>query len=99
MRERRADQRLKTLKEAKVMLTDWISVDCILRDISAGGARLEFEHPITLPKEFRVHIVSGNITIPAEPCWQRRNEAGVRFTGIATAGNAAAPPKFERRVA
>ena len=60
---------------------------------------LEFEHPITLPKEFRVHIVSGNITIPAEPCWQRRNEAGVRFTGIATAGNAAAPPKFERRVA
>ena len=99
MRNRRNDQRLKVLKEAKIMLTDWHSVDCLVRDIGTGGARLEFSGPVYLPKQFRLRIVSGNVTIPAEPVWQRRGEAGIRFTGIATAGCAELPPRFVRPVA
>ena len=99
MRNKRVDQRLKVLKEAKVMLTDWHSVDCIVRDIGTGGARLEFAGPVYLPKQFRLRIISGNVTIPAAPAWQNRREAGIRFTGIATAGNAELPSRFHRPAA
>lgn len=86
MRERRKERRQKVLKEAKVLLTDWVSVDCLVRDISPGGARLQFKSPIFLPSAFQLHIVSADLTIPAAPAWQKREEAGVRFTGVGVAG-------------
>lgn len=69
------------------MFTDWVSVDCIVRDISPGGARLEFLEPVNLPKEFRLYIVSADLTLPAAGVWQRRNEAGIRFTGVGIIGD------------
>lgn len=86
MRDRRRERRHRVLKEGKVMLTDWVSVNCVVRDISPGGARLEFEGPVYLPSEFQLCIVSAELTIPAVPAWQRRGEAGVRFTGVGTTG-------------
>ena len=86
MRDRRRERRQKVLKEGKVMLTEWVSVNCVVRDISPGGARIEFEGPVYLPSQFRLCIVSADLTIPAVPAWQRRGEAGIRFTGVGTAG-------------
>lgn len=93
MRERRRERRQKILKEGKVMLTEWVSVNCIVRDISPGGARLEFEGPVYLPSEFRLCIVSADLTIPAIPAWQRRGEAGIRFTGVGMAGDVDNSPR------
>jgi hypothetical protein len=93
MRERRCERRHKVLKEGKVMLTEWVSVSCVVRDISPGGARLEFEGPVYLPSEFRLLIVSADLTIPAVPAWQRRGEAGIRFTGVGTAGDVDNTPR------
>ena len=87
MRERRGERRQKVLKEGKVMLTDWVSVNCVVRDISASGARLEFDRPVYLPSEFHLCIVSADLTFPAVPAWQRRSEAGIRFTGVGETGN------------
>lgn len=87
MRERRRERRLKVLKQAKVMLTDWVSVNCVIRDLSPGGARLEFDGPVCLPAEFRIRIPNADLTIPAVASWQRKSEAGVRFTGAGTAGD------------
>jgi hypothetical protein len=39
-----------------------------------------------LPREFRLHIVSADLTVPATFAWQRRLEAGIRFTGIGMVG-------------
>jgi hypothetical protein len=86
MQERRGEHRRKVLKDAEVWLTDRIVVNCVIRDISPAGARLEFEGPISLPSQFRVRIVSADLSIPAAPIWLRRLEAGVRFTGVGTAG-------------
>ena len=58
MSERRTERRIKVLKEGKVMLTDCVSVDCIVRDMSPGGARLKFEGPVYLPVDFQLRIVS-----------------------------------------
>ena len=86
MLERRRDRRQKVLKQGKVMLTDAVSVDCTVRDLSPSGARIEFEGPLYLPSEFRLHIVSADLTIPAAPAWQKRGEAGIRFVGVGTVG-------------
>jgi hypothetical protein len=77
---------MKMLKEGKVLLSEFVAVTCCVRDITAGGARLEFDGPICLPDEFRLRIVSADLTIPATVCWQRRLEAGIRFTGIGKVG-------------
>jgi len=92
MRERRRAQRLRVLKAGKVIITDWVAVDCTVRDISPHGARLEFDQPVDLPSEFTLRVVSADLTIPAATAWQRKLEAGVRFTGVATAGKVESSP-------
>ena len=88
MRDRRRARRQKVLKEGKIMLADGVAVNCIVRDISPGGARLELDGPVCLPGEFHLRIVAADLTLPAVPAWQRRDEVGVRFTGVGVSGPA-----------
>lgn len=64
------------------MLTEWVSVNCVIRDISPSGARIEFDGPVFLPSEFQLRIVAADLVIPAVPAWQQRGEAGIQFTGV-----------------
>jgi hypothetical protein len=80
--ERRSERRLKVLKEGRVLLDDYVAVNCSIRDITPAGARLEFEGPVCLPSVFRLRLVSTEVTFPATVVWQRKLEAGIRFTGI-----------------
>lgn len=73
--------RQRTLKAAKVILTDWTTVDCTIRDISPDGARLVFGDAFSLPQEFRLLNVSNNTIRPARLLWQRGLMAGVAFAG------------------
>ena len=77
----RSEHRKRTLKEAKIVLTDWTVIDCTIRDISEGGARIVVGDAMTLPPEFRLHIVSSNTIVPVRLLWQRGTAAGVGFTG------------------
>jgi hypothetical protein len=73
--------RRRTLKEGKVVLSDWSVLDCLIRDLSETGARLEFGGPTELPQSFRLLIVSSHILVPVDLAWQRGQAAGVHFTG------------------
>jgi hypothetical protein len=100
MDERRWERRLKVLKEGRIMLTDVVAMNCIVRDLSPRGARLQFDGTVYLPAAFNLHIVSADLTIPATPAWQRNREAGVRFTGVGTAGHVDnSPQRITRRAA
>jgi hypothetical protein len=77
---RRAHRR-RTLKQARVVLSDSTVVDCKLRDVSDDGAHLVFGAPISLPETFRLYNVSDKLIAPAELKWQRGLEAGVTLTG------------------
>ena len=81
MEEHRISLRRRTLKEGKVILTDSTVIDCRIRDISEGGARLEFGGLTNLPKEFRLLFVSSNTMRPAAVAWQRGASVGIYFTG------------------
>jgi hypothetical protein len=88
---RRVAHRRRTLKEGKVILSDWTGIDCVIRDLSDTGARLEFGGPTELPQTFRILVTSSNQLIPVELAWQRGLSVGVHFTGP---GRDAPPRKF-----
>lgn len=88
---RRSSVRKKTLKEARVVLRDWSTINCIMRNLSDGGAALQFSDPIGLPETFDVLIVSTNMLMPARRVWEHGAAVGIQFTG---AGRSAPPRKF-----
>jgi len=73
--------RRKALKEAKVLVSDWAVIDCLVRDMTDVGARLTFTGPTELPAEFRLLLVAQSVVLPVELEWQRGLNAGVRVTG------------------
>jgi hypothetical protein len=94
MYERRSERRMKALKAGKILLSEWLSVNCTVRDMSSAGARLELETAVMLPSEFRLHILSADLVIPAAAVWQRRLEAGIRFTGVGVIGKVDDMPEW-----
>ena len=79
--DRRRSGRQRTLKEAKVVLSDWTTVDCMIRNRTENGARLVFGGPTTLPRNFELLVISAATLVPVELLWQRGLAAGIAFTG------------------
>ena len=76
--ERRGDTRRTALKGARIVATDGTIVECRLRNISDGGARLELAGPQLLPHTFELEITG----MPARTCslrWVKGNLIGVQF--------------------
>jgi hypothetical protein len=81
--EHRREHRRRTLKHARVVLSDSTVIDCKLRDTSEDGTHLIFGGVVSLPEEFRLHNTSDGTMVPVRLKWQRGLEAGVTFTGPA----------------
>jgi hypothetical protein len=76
---RRAQDRRTVLKGAKVLFNNGKGMlVCRVRDLSPGGARLEFPPRQAVPESFELHVAGQ----PARLCerrWIRNNIVGVRF--------------------
>lgn len=79
MDDHRNTGRRRKLQGAKAILTKSTIVDCVIRDLSETGARLEFSGPTKLPPEFRLRVTMSGAEAPVELMWQRGLSAGVRF--------------------
>lgn len=79
--EHRRARRQRTLKEGKVVLSDWTTIDCTIRDINAEGAKIVLGGATSLPPEFRIITVASNTIVPVRLEWQRGLSAGVAFAG------------------
>ncbi len=72
----------------------WISVPgrprlpCIVKDISIGGALLQFERPSWLPFTFQLTIESTRFTTMCEVRHQATTTTGVRFMASVSASDA-----------
>src|SRR5687767_9147118 len=84
--DRRAEPRHRVLKEGKVLLYERVALECIVHDLTTGGARIVLARPVSLPRDFRLCIISADFTIPVACVWQRQLHAGLRFTGVGTVG-------------
>ncbi|MBV9568344.1 MAG: PilZ domain-containing protein [Hyphomicrobiales bacterium] len=56
-----------------------VTIDCIVRDISPTGAKLEVDRAHVLPQEFDLEVPQRSAVYPCELKWRKENAAGVRF--------------------
>jgi hypothetical protein len=78
MPERRRAPRTNVFKSAKIILTQ-SSRDCIVRDISALGARLAFISTAYVPDTFDLTFDAGRTLRPCRAAWRTGTQIGVEF--------------------
>ncbi len=54
-------------------------IDCVIRDMSDTGVRLEFGGLTQLPSEFKLRVAASGAEAVVELAWQRGLSAGVWF--------------------
>lgn len=76
------------------------AMSCLIRDLSATGARIVFSDTVAIPDIVTLHIPQKEQTLEARVEWRRGDEIGVKFSAAPQAA-AAAPEAQEltRRVA
>jgi diguanylate cyclase (GGDEF)-like protein len=87
MRDRRAESRHRMLKEATILFNERRStIDCVVRNLSEGGACLEVASPAGVPKEFELLIEGETTSRHCVSAWQIENKIGVEFGAAAPKG-------------
>jgi hypothetical protein len=80
--EKRQAPRVKTFKAGKIIFNNGASVlDCTVRDVSSGGARLQVGQPVRTPSDFVLEFAFGDEVrrLPCAVTWRRKTELGVAF--------------------
>lgn len=86
MIERRAQARQKTFIKGRIYFNNRLSsVDCIVRDITERGARLEASENVALPSAFDLHLPNKDEHFHAQVEWRKGNYLGVSWCGEAAA--------------
>jgi diguanylate cyclase (GGDEF)-like protein len=80
MRDRRRESRNRTLLSGKIVFNDKRSViDCIVRNLSDGGACLQVNNTFGLPSDFALVIDGDRDTRPCHVAWQSETRVGIVF--------------------
>ena len=78
--ERRGSLRIRTLLAAVAhdegSTGAW---NCVVRNVSVTGVRLELEKPLPLPAQFRLDVPSRNMGRFAVVVWRKAAVVGIRF--------------------
>ncbi len=76
--ERRNSPRRRTLLAGRIIFNQQSSViNCMVRNVSESGARLEVEPSIHIPDKFELDVPSAGITMSCRIIWRRGNLIGV----------------------
>ncbi|UHC19091.1 PilZ domain-containing protein [Methylobacterium currus] len=80
MSELRRETRLRTFLKGRIVFNNGnSSMDCLVRDISASGARLMLSQTATLPDGFDLVIPAKDRTHKATLRWRKADSVGVTF--------------------
>lgn len=78
--ERRGQPRSRTILGARAVFNERFStMDCRVRDISAGGARLRFGGPPVVPRWFELQLIERGERRRVERVWTSGQDMGVAF--------------------
>ena len=87
----RDSERSKSFLKATIRFQNGnVTMDCIVRNISLSGARLEIEETATVPAEFELAIPNRGVVLQCQLKWRHDHAAGVKFKDVAVPS--AAPP-------
>lgn len=77
--ERRAQLRQRVFKGGSISFNGgYGAMDCVVRNLSANGAKLVFGDGYAVPARFSLRI-SGEASREAEVCWRNLREIGIRI--------------------
>ena len=80
MTEVRASDRTRSFLKAVIEFANGASkLDCIVKNISTTGARVDVTAAVSIPKEFNLNIPHRGEVFRSEMVWREGNSLGVRF--------------------
>ena len=80
MENRRIPVRPRTLKGGRIVFNqNFSTVNCIIRNLTEDGAKLEVEGTVTIPNRFRLVFDSGGPDRECEVRWRDDKFLGVMF--------------------
>lgn len=92
MSDKRSTPRLRSFLKGRVVFNGGQnSLECLIRDISSTGARLEVSANVTLPDRFDLYLPHRDETCKVHSQWRRGSQLGVAFDHIESAP--ATPPQ------
>jgi PilZ domain-containing protein len=77
MAESRTAQRVAAKNRGTAIISGRTEIDCMIRDLSAHGARLSFLNPTILPRQFQLRFDDHDQRVTV--VWQAGRLAGVKF--------------------
>ena len=77
--ERRKSGRSRVLKSAKLVLGRSAIIDCVVRNLTNKGARLQIANTVDLPREFEMTFDGGYSIRQCRVVWRTMTETGVKF--------------------
>ena len=76
------ERRQRVLKKGIASYADRsITVECMVRDLSSGGAKLQLVQPLPLPDHFDLEIPMDGINVRCVARWRDGDRIGVQFVG------------------
>jgi hypothetical protein len=94
MDDKRASPRLRSFLKGRVVFNGGqTSLECLIRDISSVGARLELSASVTLPDRFDLDLPHREQTSKVHVQWRRGSQIGVAFDHVETTPAAPAAPQ------
>ncbi len=86
MNQRAAPRSRSLLKGRMIFPNKQSTMDCIVRDISDGGARLHLGHHDLVPDHFDLYVPLKEATFAVAVRWRSHDEVGVMFVTPEQAG-------------
>ncbi len=78
--DHRSVSRARAILKAQIRFNNGMStMDCVIRDLSEGGARLQISDSVAIPGSFELHIPKRDETRRAILHWRNSEEIGVGF--------------------
>ena len=86
MDEKRTSQRSRSFLKGRVVFNGGqTSLECLIRDLSSAGARLELSASVTLPDRFELYLPHRDTTSKVHVQWRRGSQIGVAFDHVEAA--------------
>ena len=79
MQERRKLSRSRILKGAKLIVGSTSTIDCVVRNVTDVGARVEIAGATTLPEAVGLTFDGGRTVRECRIVWRRITETGLKF--------------------
>lgn len=91
MQEKRALPRKKTFLKGTLYFNNRLnSVECLIRDLTDHGARVQFSAPTSVPEAVELYIAARDQTVHGRVRWRKDDEVGLSFATESGADTAAA---------